>query len=143
MFKPTFAAVLLALSLPLWAQSTPVGLWRTVDDKSGEPRGEVRILATATGVLSGRVERALVTDPEPNCSQCTDDRKGKPKVGLEIIRGGQKTEGQDLWEGGKILDPENGKEYTLRLSPLEGGKKLQVRGYIGPFYRTQIWQRIE
>jgi uncharacterized protein (DUF2147 family) len=48
-----------------------------------------------------------------------------------------------VWEGGKILDPENGKEYTLKMTPLDGGKQLQIRGYIGPFYRTQIWQRVQ
>ena len=48
-----------------------------------------------------------------------------------------------MWEDGKILDPENGKFYTLRLTPIEGGKKLEVRGSIGPFGRTQTWQRVE
>jgi uncharacterized protein (DUF2147 family) len=52
--------------------------------------------------------------------------------------------GENLWaNGGKILDPENGKEYTVKMVPLEGGKKLQVRGYIGPFYRTQVWLRAQ
>ena len=46
-------------------------------------------------------------------------------------------------KGGNILDPENGKTYTLKMTPIEDGKKLQMRGYIGPFYRTQVWQRIE
>jgi hypothetical protein len=64
---------------------------------------------------------------------------------MEIIRGAKKSEGSAVWEGGKILDPENGKEYTLRMTPLEDGKKLQIRGYIGPFYRTQtqIWTRVQ
>ena len=62
------------------------------------------------------------------CDECTDDRKGKPLVGLEIIRGAKKAEGKDVWEDGKILDPENGKNYTLRLTPIDGGKKLEVRG---------------
>ena len=50
-----------------------------------------------------------------------------------------------IWEGGKILDPENGKEYRLRLTPIDGGKKLEVRGYIGDAVlgRTQTWVRVE
>ena len=77
------------------------------------------------------------------CDQCTDDRKDKAIVGLEIIRGAKKAEGKDVWEDGKILDPENGKTYTLRLTPVEGGSKLEVRGSIGPFGRTQTWVRVQ
>ena len=62
---------------------------------------------------------------------------------MEIIRGAQKAEGKDVWEGGKILDPENGKTYTLRLTPMDGGQKLHVRGSIGPFGRTQTWTRVQ
>jgi uncharacterized protein (DUF2147 family) len=79
----------------------------------------------------------------PNCDLCTDDRKGKPKLGMEIIRGAKKAEGNEVWEEGHILDPDNGKTYRLRMTPLEGGSQLQIRGYIGPFYRTQIWVRVQ
>ena len=64
-------------------------------------------------------------------------------VGLEIIRGAKKATDKDVWEGGKILDPENGREYTLRLTPVDGGKKLDVRGSFGPFGRTQTWVRVQ
>ena len=124
------------------AQMNPEGLWRSIDDKSGQPKAEIRITANG-GVLSGVVEKALLPSSEPLCVQCTDDRKDKPKLGMEIIRGAKKAEGKDVWEDGKILDPDNGKNYTLALTPLEDGKKLQVRGYIGPFYRTQIWLRVQ
>jgi uncharacterized protein (DUF2147 family) len=63
-------------------------------------------------------------------------------VGLEIIRGARKAPDKDVWEGGKILDPENGREYSLRLTPVDGGKKLDVRGSFGPFGRTQTWLRV-
>ncbi|MCA3237649.1 MAG: DUF2147 domain-containing protein [Curvibacter sp.] len=142
--RKTLLTCLLSLTtLPVLAQATPVGLWRSIDDKTGTPRAEIRIRASADGVLSGVVERALVTSDQPNCDLCTDDRKGKPKVGLEIIRGAKKAGDADIWEQGKILDPDNGKNYTLRMTPLEGGRKLQIRGYIGPFYRTQVWVRVE
>ena len=126
-----------------FAQMTPEGLWRSIDDKTEQPKAEIRIKATAGGALNGVIEKALITSTEPNCTQCTDDRKDKPKLGMEIIRGAKKAEGREAWEEGKILDPDNGKNYTLSLVPIEGGKKLQVRGYIGPFYRTQVWQRIQ
>jgi uncharacterized protein (DUF2147 family) len=60
---------------------------------------------------------------------------------MEIIRGVKKEAGENVWGGGKILDPNEGKEYNVRFTPIDGGKKMQVRGYIGPFYRTQTWLR--
>ena len=126
------------------AQMTPIGLWRNADDKTGEARAEIRIVDTA-GVLSGKLEKRLGKDikPDDSCDLCSDDRKDKPILGLEIIRGAKKAEGKDLWEGGKILDPENGRNYTLRMTPIEAGKKLEVRGSFGPFGRTQTWVRVQ
>lgn len=142
--KRAALATLIALgAAPVFAQTTPEGLWRNVDDKTGEAKAEIRIAAGPDGTLSGRIEKTLVTSDDPLCSACTDDRQGKPKLGLEIIRGAKKSAAEALWEGGRILDPENGKEYTLRMAPLEAGRKLQVRGYIGPFYRTQVWTRVD
>lgn len=135
------------LSLAAHAQMSPVGLWRSIDDESKQPKAEIRISQTASGTLSGVVERSLLTAPstEPNCNLCTDDRKDKPKIGMEIIRGGQQSDGKAVWEGGKILDPENGKNYSLRLTPIDGGKKLEVRGFIGApiLGRTQTWIRVQ
>jgi uncharacterized protein (DUF2147 family) len=143
MTRTPFAIVLSLASTMALAQMTPEGLWRNIDDKTGEAKAEIRIAATTSGALNGKVEKALTQSSEPNCTLCTDDRKDKPKLGMEIIRGAKKAEAGAVWEGGKILDPENGKEYTLRMTPLEEGKKLQIRGYIGPFYRTQVWLRVE
>lgn len=143
MYKSIVALFISALALPVLAQMTPVGVWRTVDDKTGELSSEVRISDNA-GVLSGRIEKLLRKDAKQDavCDKCTDERKDKPVIGLEIIRGAKKSDGKEVWEGGKILDPDNGKNYTLSLTPIEGGKKLQVRGYIAFFYRTQIWTRV-
>ena len=126
------------------AQSTPVGVWRNVDDKTGEAKAEIRISETAS-VLNGRIEKLLRKDAklDEKCDECRDERKGQPVVGLEIIRGAKKAEGKDVWEDGKILDPENGREYRLRMTPLEGGSKLAVRGSFGPFGRTQTWVRVQ
>ncbi len=137
-------------AMTLWsahaaAQMTPIGNWHSIDDETKKPKAEVRISLNAAGTLSGVVEKSLlpVSDEDPLCNLCTDDRKGKPKIGMEIIRGGKKAEGKDVWEEGKILDPSNGKNYSLRLTPIEGGKKMEVRGYIGTpmLGRTQIWIR--
>jgi uncharacterized protein (DUF2147 family) len=144
MFRPFFTGALALLSASAMAQMSPVGLWQTISDTDGKPTSEVRVIETA-GVVSAVVEKALVTSTEPNCDKCTDDRKGKPKVGLQIIRDARKTDGKDVWEGGNILDPNNGTVYKLKLTPIEGGKKLEVRGFIGMALlgRTQTWIRIQ
>ena len=143
--KPVLALVACAVALPaLAAEMSPVGLWRTTDEKTGEAKSEVRIVDNA-GVVSGKVEKLLRkgADPKAVCSQCSDDRKDQPLVGLEIIRGAKKAEGKTVWEDGKILDPENGSSYSLKLTPVDAGNKLEVRGSIGPFGRTQTWTRVE
>jgi uncharacterized protein (DUF2147 family) len=145
--KKIFSALLCMAAATTFAQMTPVGVWHTIDDETNQPKGEVRIVEKE-GALVGIVGRALKEDPnaKPNCDKCEDDRKGQPIIGMEILRG-LKREGKDedyLWAGGgKILDPTNGKIYTVKMVPIEGGKRLRVRGYIGPFYRTQFWVRVE
>ena len=144
MYKAVAAIILVAIGAPAWAQMTPEGLWRNVDDKTGEAKAEIRISETPAG-LSGKIEKRLFRAPgAPDvCVPCSDERKDQPILGLEIIRGAKKAEGQGVWEGGKILDPENGKNYTLKMTPVEDGKKLDVRGSFGPFGRTQTWVRIQ
>jgi len=146
--KSAAAAIFfVAIAGPALAQMSPVGLWRNVDDKTGEVKAEIRIDDIGSGrqALSGRIVKTLKKDAKPDatCDECEGDRKGKPINGLEIIRGGAKAEGKDVWEGGRILDPENGKEYRASFTPIDGGKKLEVRGYLGPFWRTQTWTRVQ
>ena len=140
--KVLFTAALLLPALA-WAQTSPVGLWKTIDDDGKTAKSLVRI-SEQGGILVGSIDKLLdPKDPtDAKCDKCTDDRKGQPVVGLQVIRG-VKAEGDGTWGGGEILDPNNGKTYRTRLKPVDGGKKLEMRGYIGPFYRTQTWQRVE
>ena len=142
MKRALIAVIFLATGMSALAQMSPLGLWRSIDDKTGEAKAEIRISENA-GALTGRIEKTLRKDASPGavCDECSDDRKGRPMVGLDIIRGGRKAEGKNVWEGGKILDPENGKEYRASFTPIDGGRKLEVRGYLGPFWRTQVWDR--
>ena len=142
--KSTLAAIIFAsMALPAVAQMSPVGHWHTLDEKTNEVKSQIQITESG-GVGSGKIEKLLRKDAKQDavCDECSDDRKGKPLLGLEIIRGAKKAADKNVWEDGKILDPENGKNYTLRLTPIEGGKKLEVRGSIGPFGRTQTWVRV-
>jgi uncharacterized protein (DUF2147 family) len=145
--KTWITAAALCIAAPFaCAQSSPVGVWKTIDDKTKTERAQVRI-SEAGGVFTGRIEKLLAADAKPDsvCDKCTDDRKDKPTVGLEIIRGVKKAEADNTWDGGTILDAAEGKVYKVRMQLADGGKKLEVRGYIGAplLGRTQTWIRIE
>ena len=145
MFTRTlFGITALTISGVVFAQMSPVGNWSTIDDKTKEIKSEI-VVTESAGVISGKISKLLRKDADQKavCDKCTDDRKDKAVLGLEIIRGAKKAEGKDVWEEGKILDPENGKNYTLRLTPIEGGKKLEVRGSVFGIGRTQTWVRVQ
>jgi len=137
------ALMLSCFMTPFAVANSPVGQWHTLDEKTGELKSMV-IIFEQQGVVKGRVEKVLRKDADPaaKCDKCSDDRKNQPVVGLEIIRGAKKASCKNVWEDGEILDPENGKTYSLRLTPIENGAKLEVRGSFGPIGRTQTWVRV-
>ena len=127
------------------AQATPVGLWKTIDDETKAEKSYVRITESG-GVLSGKVEK--IVDPakqDSKCDKCTDERKDQPVLGMTIVRHAKANADKTVWEGGEILDPNNGSVYKLKMTPVDGGKKLDVRGFIGfaLLGRTQTWIRAE
>lgn len=121
---------------------SPVGVWKTIDDKTGEPKALVTI-TEKNGEYSGAITKGLGKSDDPNrvCTACTDERKGQKMLGMQIINGVRKD--GDAYDGGKILDPENGMVYSVKLTPTEGGKKMEVRGYLGisMLGRSQTWVR--
>lgn len=139
-FALTVAAAL--MSSAAWANNTsPVGLWRNVDDVSGKPRALVRI-TESNGTLQGRIEKVFLAPNEsPTCAKCEGALKNVPVMGL-VILSGLKKDG-DEYTGGEILDPDNGKVYSSKIYLTNGGQKLNVRGYIGVSLlgRSQIWER--
>ena len=146
MYRALIAIILGATCVSGFAQMTPVGTWRTIDDNTGEAKSELVITDNA-GVLTGRLVKLLSKSSDQNavCDKCPDDRKGKPLIGLELMRGAKKAEGKDVWEGGKIVDPEGGTVYSLKLTPIDGGKKLNVHAFVGLSFigRTQTWVRVQ
>ena len=140
--------VLLALlvsSSAFGADGSPVGLWKTIDDQTGKPRGLVRI-TEINGQYQGSVEKAFPKpgeDPNPKCEKCEGARRNQPVLGMTILWGLQRQ--GDEYQGGEILDPETGKVYRVRMKLEDNGKKLDVRGFIGfsLFGRSQTWLREE
>ena len=147
MIRTTLIATALLIHAAAFAQTTPVGLWKTIDDKTKKERTLIRIVDTG-GTLSGKIEKRLDPDAKAGdvCDKCADDRKDQPLQGLQLIRGITKNANtENRWDGGTVIDPEEGKVYKARMTPIEGGKKLELRAYIGvPMIgRTQTWIRVE
>ena len=142
------ACLLAGAALTAAAQaSSPAGLWRTIDDSTKKDKSLVRIVET-NGVYSGKVEKIVDPDSPKDsvCKDCTDERKDKPVVGMTILRGvKQSPKDSAVYEGGDILDPNNGKVYRVRIKVVDNGARLEVRGYIGTpmLGRTQTWVRAE
>jgi uncharacterized protein (DUF2147 family) len=144
----TMALETALLSALIWsaavaAELSPVGLWKTIDDNTGKPRGLVRIMEV-NGEYQGKVEKIFIEageDRDPRCEKCDGARRNQPVIGMTILWG--LTKQGDEYQGGEILDPETGKVYRAKMK-LEGdGGKLGVRGFIGfsLLGRTQTWVR--
>lgn len=129
--------------------SGPVGLWRAIDDNTGKAKALVRITESG-GEYTGRIEKifpGVTPDADPTCDRCEGARKDQRVLGMVILSGLRRDPNPNTEEynGGEILDPQNGSVYHALLTLVDGGKKLRVRGYIGVtlFGRTQVWERDE
>ncbi len=145
--RHALAAVLMAAGLCAQAslahagQNDPSGRWTTIDDATGKPKSMIEI-TVSNGVVQGTIIKAFLRQGASGlCDHCNGTLKDRPIVGMPILQG-VKQDG-DQWDGGSILDPGNGDTYDVRLRVLEGGQKLEVRGYMGISLlgRTQIWLR--
>jgi uncharacterized protein (DUF2147 family) len=145
--RPILAALLLvALPLSAFAQdATPVGKWRTIDDATGKAKSIVEVYDAGNGKLSAKVLQVLDSDkgPHPLCDACKGAKHDKPIEGM-VIAWNLERDGRS-WDGGRIMDPKNGKEYSAKMTPVANGNKLEVRGYMGfsLLGRTQTWLREE
>ncbi len=141
--RPMTALLLAAAATLAMAQASPAGMWKTIDDETKTEKSTVRIVETG-GVLSGKIEKITdTTKQDDKCDKCEGAKKDQRVMGMTIIEGVKKNPDEAYWDGGTILDPNNGKVYKVRLTPRDGGKTLEVRGFIGPFFRNQTWQRVE
>ncbi len=119
-----------------------VGKWKTIDDETGETKSIVNITEW-NGYYFGNIEKLFRKpheDQDPKCDKCQGEDHNKRIIGLQIIKN-MKKDGNE-YTGGTILDPKNGKVYRCKMWIDENGK-LKVRGYLGPFFRTQTWHRVQ
>ena len=141
--KNLFLFLAFSIIASLSYSQTCVGKWTTIDDETGKKKSIVE-LYKYQDKLYGKITFLYPREgreENPVCKKCTDDRKNKPLVGLQIVRF-MSWDGEE-WEGGTIVDPENGKSYSCKLWLDEKNpNKLNVRGYVGPFFRTQTWIRV-
>jgi uncharacterized protein (DUF2147 family) len=147
--KKAFAVACLlgVFAASAFAQGSPAGLWKTIDDNTKKEKSFVRI-GESGGVFTGKVEKIVDPDTPKDavCKECSDERKDKPIVGMTILRNlRQSSDDKTEFEGGDILDPNNGKVYKAKLKLVDNGSKLEVRGFIGISLlgRTQTWIRAE
>ncbi|WPO82075.1 DUF2147 domain-containing protein [Chryseobacterium sp. JJR-5R] len=115
------------------------GKWKTIDDETKQAKSIVEIYKKGDQYY-GKISQLLIKPASSTCTECKDDRKGKPILGLEIIRGLKKE--SDEFTGGTITDPKSGKTYKCTIT--KSGDKLNVRGYVGVsmFGRSQTWQKV-
>ena len=137
--KPALCAVAALLACGLAQAEGIAGTWKTIDDETRQPKALVQITETGNE-YQGKIIR-LFANPDVKCSKCEGDRKDKPVDGMTILWGLKKT--GETYEGGKILDPKNGKIYDSKARLVDGGQKLEVRGFMGVSLlgRTQTWDR--
>ncbi|MDR3491157.1 MAG: DUF2147 domain-containing protein [Gammaproteobacteria bacterium] len=140
--------ILLSLSLSTIIQAhnaaSPVGSWITIDDVTGKQKSIIKITENSDHALVGKIIKTFPTPgeiPLKICSACTDEKHNQPILGMIVLTGLKEKDNQ--WDGGRILDPRNGKYYKCFMQVMDDGKKLKVRGYIGfsLLGRTQIWIR--
>lgn len=117
------------------ADDSPIGVWKTIDDETGDAKSLVKIYER-DGKLYGKIIK-LFKNPDATCDACEGEDYGAPIKGMVIMWSLEQDD--DEWSGGKIFDPKKGKTYNCKIW-LEDGD-LKVRGYAGPFFRTQTWHR--
>ncbi len=129
---------LLSANNSIFANNSPVGKWKTIDDNTKKASSHVEIYEK-NGIYYAKIIK-LISKPKGSlCVKCKGDRYNKPMLGLVFMWGMKKV--GDTYKGGKILDPENGKTYTCKMWVEKN--RLKVRGYILFFFRTQYWYRIK
>ena len=117
-------------------------VWKTIDDKTKQPKATVKFTEQKNGTLTASIQSILTPGEENACTKCEGPYHNKSLKGLTIVLGLKNTGGTS-YDGGSILDPQTGKTYKLKGKLADGGKKLELRGFVGvaALGRNQTWVR--
>ena len=118
-------------------------VWKTIDDKTKQAKALVKFTEQKNGTLTASIQGILTPGEENTCTKCEGPYHNKSLKGLTIVRGLKNTGGTS-YDGGSILDPQTGKTYKLKGKLADGGKKLELRGFVGvaALGRNQTWVRV-
>ena len=152
----TLLGALFVLSAAVFAADPACGLWKSIDDKTGEVTAIWKIYEEG-GKLFGTIA-ATTSDPQDViASACKESYKNFPVAGAVnkmktvgtpwIFNMVKESEGN--WKDGNIIDPSNGKMYGCVIKYLKKGEKnkkytateptLAMAGTVGPIQVFQYW----
>jgi uncharacterized protein (DUF2147 family) len=144
--KRIIAGFLLSIfALSSFAVDTVTGTWRTFDDKTKQPNGQV-IVYEENGIYYGKIDPSFKSadKTEKFCTKCSGEFKDKPFANLRFMWNFNRT-GDNKYTDGKILDPNTGDIYSASMHLENNGQTLVLRGYLGipMFGSSQRWSRIK
>ncbi len=143
MRKMILAAALASLSFAATAQqhASPVGKWKTLDDKTGKVMTVSEIYEAKNGTLAAKIVEAVGVPA--TCTTCSGQHQNKPMVGI-VTLWNLKANKDGTWGGGNGYKPSEDRNFTAKSVKLvDGGKKLEVKGCVAFICRTATWVRVD
>lgn len=141
----SITSLILAANSPLARSGELAGLWQEYDDQTGKVEALIRIERAADDTYEGKIEKLIPetpANPGKLCTACKGGLHDKPLLGLRILSGMKRKD--DLnFEGGEIVDPDDGKVYKCLIRLSEDGDTIKVTGYIGFTWlaQSETWRR--
>ena len=141
MRKFILAAALASLAFSASAQNSPIGKWKTLDDKTGKVMTVSEIYETKNGTLAAKIVEAVGVPT--TCTTCSGQHQNKPMVGI-VTLWNLKANKDGTWGGGNGYKPSEDTSFKAKTVKLaDGGNKLEVTGCKSIFCRTATWVRAD
>lgn len=140
--KPLIFIVLFTISSFSFAQNSSIeGLWRSFDNDK-QARSIVQFYKEGNEI-KGKIVKVIPVGGKDDkiCTQCTDELKDKPLLGMVIVWG--LVQKGNEWADGTVLDTDSGTTYSCSATLSDDGKILHFYAHLGPFGSTIDWQRVD